>query len=432
MDNNKPHSTAKDDKSEALESNAQASELEQAASQSSTKDTGPEASTTKEASQQVETFQQSEPQPSQAETVQTSESGAPAAETTNSAAKTHIGVKFSLFLLLIIAVAAGGLSAWLWMSLQQQNEASMQLQQQVSAQAAQINQGQKQLNNALNATQQQLSQLQKLQQNDSKAYGQLAELESETQALKERVAVVARRSPNHWMASEAEYLVRMAGRKLWLERDPVTAAGLLEAADERIKSMRDPALMPLRQALVKDIKATKSIKSTDVVGTVYTLDSIIAQLDQLPLNRAKDYQVNTESEISDNLADWQTNLAKTWQEITESFIIIRKRTTDLEPLLAPEQQWYLVENVRNKLLQAQLAVYNYDQVNYRQSITFASNWIKQYFDLQDSRTQDALTSLDALSTLKIETATQHKFHSTKLLQQLITYGEILPDEETEQ
>ena len=53
--------------------------------------------------------------------------------------------------------------------------------------------------------------------------------------------------PNDWMLAESEYLVRMAGRKLWLEHDIVSAITLLGNADERIKALNDPSLMPIRK-----------------------------------------------------------------------------------------------------------------------------------------------------------------------------------------
>ncbi|WP_394130145.1 uroporphyrinogen-III C-methyltransferase [Shewanella maritima] len=347
--------------------------------------------------------------------------------------KTHIGVKLSLFFIALIAIGVSGFSAWLYFSLNAQQQASNQIETQLNSQTGRLDSTASQFNQSLSQTSQRIAELEVLQRSDTQAYQELQQLKSTTEELSQRVSVVARRSPNHWMASEAEYLVRMAGRKLWLEKDPLTATGLLEAADERIKSMRDPALMPIRQALANDIKQTKSVKSTDVVGTVYAIDALISQLDTLPLNRAKAQAGEdvVQQPITDSISDWQSNLAKTWQEMTETFITVRKRTTDLEPLLAPEQQWYLVENIRNKLLQAQLALYNYDEVNYRQSISFANKWITQYFDLEATETQASLDTLQALSTLKIERISQHKFQSTKLLQQLITYGELMPMEEPE-
>ncbi|WP_428617603.1 uroporphyrinogen-III C-methyltransferase, partial [Shewanella sp.] len=99
-------------------------------------------------------------------------------------------------------------------------------------------------------------------------------------------------------------------------------------------------------------------------------------------------------------------------------------------LLAPDQQWYLVENIRNKLLQAQLALFRQDQVNYRQSVTLARKWIFQYFDLDDNKTEQTLAALDALATLEIQSPTIEQFAATPLLQQLVTNGSLIKDRET--
>ncbi|MEZ9142221.1 MULTISPECIES: uroporphyrinogen-III C-methyltransferase [unclassified Shewanella] len=346
-----------------------------------------------------------------------------AASTSNR--KSSWWVRLSILLCLIIALAGIGISYLLLVELESQKIELQTQNQQTQAISNEVTE-------ALIEPKRRIAELEIQQQNDSLAYQQQNQLAKSHQQLQERVATIAQRNPNHWMASEAEYLVRMAGRKLWLENDPKTAASLLSSADDRIEAMKDPALLPIRRALAHDLAKTNAIKTTDVAGTIYTIDSILIQLDSLPLNRAKAQSAEDLAEqhvMTDSLDDWQSNLAKTWHSVTDGFITIRKRTTDLEPLLAPDQQWYLIENIRNKLLQAQLALYQHDEVNYRQSIGFARTWIQQYFDLEETKTQEAMTALDALITVKIEQVKHTNFESTRLLQQLITFGSLVPTEE---
>lgn len=352
---------------------------------------------------------QSEPQSSSAQ---------PAANELPAANKTTPwGVIITLFLLLIIAftTAAGGYH--LYQQLELQKAQSLALEQKLQAELVKPNQ--------------RIAFLEQ-QQNQFKSAVDLAlsTAQSEQTQLQERVSIIAQRNPNHWRAEEAKYLVRLAGQKLWLEKDPSTATSLLKAADERIKSMRDPSLMPLRKALAKDIAATASIKNTDIAGTVLTLDTLIDGIETLPLNRAETHfsaEELKDTQVSDSLDDWQSNLAKSWQALIDDFVIIRKRTTDAAPLLEPDQQWYLVENTRNKLLQAQLALYRQDQVNYRNSVKLARKWIYQYFDLKDQQVTDALATLDALETLKIQTTSIERFDSSNLLNQLVTYGNLMTE-----
>ena len=342
----------------------------------------------------------------------------------------RLGVLFSL-LVAIVAIAA---CYWLYLQLDQQSNSQTQLGQNISEQVTQNKSLKYELQQTAMATNKRIGTLEQQQLNDTKAYAKLAQLQQSNKQLQERVAVIAQRSPNHWMASEAEYLVRMAGRKLWLENDPQTAIGLLQSADERISAMKDPALTVLRKALADDITKVKALKTTDITNTIFDLDTLIDGLTQLPLNRVDENFADNKStqQVTDSIDDWQQNLARTWHDLTDGFITIRKRTTDLEPLLSPEQQWYLVENIRNKLLQAQLALYRFDQLNYQQSISLADKWLQQYFDLSDPKTKTMIASLDKLAKVNIEKITLNKFQASPLLQQLVMYGEIMPTGEPTQ
>ncbi|WP_413491050.1 uroporphyrinogen-III C-methyltransferase [Shewanella baltica] len=305
-----------------------------------------------------------------------------------------------------------------------------QMQQQLLAQDAKNIALQDQLQQALLQPNQRIGQLEQQQLNDAKTYQELTKLAADQNQLQDRVDKLAQRSPTHWMASEAEYLVNMAGRKLWLEKDPRTATDLLKSADETIAAMNNPALLPIRKALAKDIAATASIKTTDIDGNVLALDALIEQLDKLPLNRTDaETDAPEDTTITGDLNDWQSNLGKTWKALTQDFITIRHKTADAPALLAPEQQWYLVENIRHKLLQSQLALYRYDRAAYHQSLMMARKWIQTYFDTQDHKTAEVIAEIDKLATLELDPITLKSFAAKPLLLQLTSYGELTSSED---
>lgn len=305
-----------------------------------------------------------------------------------------------------------------------------QMQQQLLAQDAKNIALQDQLQQALLQPNQRIGQLEQQQLNDAKTYQELTKLAEDQNQLQDRVNKLAQRSPTHWMASEAEYLVNMAGRKLWLEKDPRTATDLLKSADETIAAMNNPALLPIRKALAKDIAATASIKTTDIDGNILALDALIEQLDKLPLNRTDaETDAPEDTTITGDLNDWQSNLGKTWKALTQDFITIRHKTADAPALLAPEQQWYLVENIRHKLLQSQLALYRYDRAAYHQSLMMARKWIQTYFDTQDHKTAEAIAEIDKLATLELDPITLKSFAAKPLLLQLTSYGELTSSED---
>jgi len=305
-----------------------------------------------------------------------------------------------------------------------------QLQQQLLVQDAKNVALQDQLQQALLQPNQRIGQLEQQQLNDAKTFQELAKLAEDQNQLQDRLNKLAQRSPTHWMASEAEYLVNMAGRKLWLEKDPRTATDLLKSADETIAAMNNPALLPIRKALARDIAATASIKTTDIDGSVLALDALIEQLDKLPLNRADAAaDAPEDTNITGDLNDWQSNLGKTWKALTQDFITIRHRTADAPALLAPEQQWYLVENIRHKLLQSQLALYRYDRATYHQSLMMARKWIQTYFDTQDHKTVETIAEIDKLATVVLDPITLKSFAAKPLLLQLTSYGELTSSED---
>ncbi|WP_299003688.1 uroporphyrinogen-III C-methyltransferase [uncultured Shewanella sp.] len=330
----------------------------------------------------------------------------------------NTGKIWGLLLLLVLITALGAVGGgYLYQQLQNQQSSTRLLEQKLTSALVKPNEKIKQLSIAQGQLKQTLNQ-------------ELTQFNKAQTDLKQQVALIAQRSPNTWRAEEALYLVRLAGRKLWLEQDPRTAASLLKAADERIESMMDPSLTPLRKALSKDISAVLSIKEADISGTALTLDDIIDNINTLPLHRSemnKPKPIDSDK-MSNSISDWQTNLAKSWHALIDDFVLIRKRTTDAAPLLAPNQQWYLIENIQNKLLQAQLALYRQDQVNYRSSLALAKKWITQYFDLSNAKVADTITTLDALLTLKIETTQIKHFQSMKLLTQVVNYGNLLSEE----
>lgn len=349
------------------------------------------------------------------------------AEPQSTARKTTVSIRSSWAIRLGVLLALGltvcslGGGFMLYQQMQQQlltqNEKNLALQEQ--------------LQQALLQPNQRIGQLEQQQLNDAKTYQELAQLTEEQKQLQDRINKLAQRSPTHWMASEAEYLVNMAGRKLWLEKDPRTATDLLKSADETIAAMNNPALLPIRKALAKDIAATASIKTTDIDGSVLTLDTLIEQLDKLPLNRTDlDADAPQDTVITGNLSDWQSNLGKTWKALTEDFITIRHKNADAPALLAPEQQWYLVENIRHKLLQCQLALYRYDRASYHQSLMMARKWIQTYFDIQDHKTVEAIAEIDKLATLELDPITVKSFAAKPLLLQLTSYGELTLSEDT--
>ncbi|WP_429093588.1 uroporphyrinogen-III C-methyltransferase [Aeromonas veronii] len=277
--------------------------------------------------------------------------------------------------------------------------------------------------------QQLASALSKIDQTSSKDAEQLAaldqtqqQLQGEMQGLQNRVLDLNDKRPNDWMLAESEYLVRMAGRKLWLEHDLVSAITLLGNADERIAALNDPSLMPIRKALAEDIAKLKGMPRIDREGLTLKLAALSDQIELLPLSTVSMPEAKAEPDqaVSTNPDEWESNLKKNWVKFTENFVTIRRRDGAVEALLSPQQEIFLRENLKTKLLQAQLSVYREQQALYEDSLDKAQRWLTQYFDTDNSATRYMQGEIDKLKGEQIQIDYPAQFKTQAMLEQVLT------------
>ncbi|MCO4172385.1 uroporphyrinogen-III C-methyltransferase [Aeromonas veronii] len=277
--------------------------------------------------------------------------------------------------------------------------------------------------------QQLASALSKIDQTSSKDAEQLAalgqtqqRLQGEMQGLQNRVLDLNDKRPNDWMLAESEYLVRMAGRKLWLEHDLVSAITLLGNADERIAALNDPSLMPIRKALAEDIAKLKGMPRIDREGLTLKLAALSDQIELLPLSTVSMPEAKAEPDqaVSTNPDEWESNLKKNWVKFTENFVTIRRRDGAVEALLSPQQEIFLRENLKTKLLQAQLSVYREQQALYEDCLDKAQRWLTQYFDTDNSATRYMQGEIDKLKGEQIQIDYPAQFKTQAMLEQVLT------------
>ncbi|MCJ2378749.1 uroporphyrinogen-III C-methyltransferase [Vibrio sp. ZSDZ34] len=223
-------------------------------------------------------------------------------------------------------------------------------------------------------------------------------------SLQLAVADVKGRRPNDWLLAEADYLVKLAGRKLFLEHDVVSATRLMESADQRIAALNDPSLVSLRQAMANDITKLRSVPLIDRDGLVLRLTSLQQTVDTLPLANAilPDAPEEVKKEVSQDLYDWQDNLKTSLKNFSENFITFRTRDGNVIPLLSPEQHFYLRENIKSKLETAIRSVYKEQGEVYQLSLSTAEQWSKSFFDNNDNAVKEFGKSLAALSQQNIQ------------------------------
>lgn len=103
----------------------------------------------------------------------------------------------------------------------------------------------------------------------------------------------------------------------------------------------------------------------------------------------------------------------------DNFITIRRRDDTAVPLLAPNQDIYLRENIRSRLLVAAQAVPRHQEETYRQALENVSTWVRAYYDTDDATTKAFLDEVDQLSQQNISMDLPETLQSQAMLEKLM-------------
>ncbi|MGF1759008.1 uroporphyrinogen-III C-methyltransferase [Photobacterium sagamiensis] len=250
----------------------------------------------------------------------------------------------------------------------------------------------------------------------------ITQQEKSITGLQLALAEMKGRRPNDWLLAEADYLIKMAGRKLWLEHDAVSATILLESADHRIAELNDPSLTSVRKAMNDDITALKAVARVDRDGLVLRLASLQEQVAKLPLANViiPEAEAVKEETVSTSVNDWQDNLMTSLKNFSDYFITYRHRDGSVIPLLSPKQDFYLQENIKSKLETAIRSVYREQGELYSKSLLMAKEWAEQFYNLDEPATQSFINVLDQLAKENIEASYPGKLKSQILITDVIS------------
>ena len=179
----------------------------------------------------------------------------------------------------------------------------------------------------------------------------------------------------------------------------------LKQAEERLARYNQPRLERVRRAVAKDLERTRNAGVTDITVLTIRLDEVIRQVDDLPLlsaperratPRAANVAANgSPNSVANSVANgagsaasasasgwtallgerWSALAGTVWQEV-KGLVRVTRIDQPEAMLVAPEQAFFLRENLKLRLLNARLAL------------------LSRQFDTAQSDLRDALVTLE--------------------------------------
>ena len=227
----------------------------------------------------------------------------------------------------------------------------------------------------------------------------LAESQNQQAALEALYRELAP-SRDEWALTEIEQVLQLASQQIQLARSVPSALAALQLADSKLQRLDRPQFVPLRRALARDMDRLKAVPYVDVSGISLRLDQALATVDTLPLALEERLPPQPAPAPPADEAGWRRFLRAVWQDVRQ-LIRIENLDRPEAPLLAPQQQFFLRENLKLRLLSARFSLLLHDQQNFRADLSAADAWLRQYFDTHSPAVSTLQTLLKQLQATDI-------------------------------
>ena len=228
--------------------------------------------------------------------------------------------------------------------------------------------------------------------------------------LEALVQSVARSRDENLVAdSEATLRAGLQQGALTGSAEPVVAA--LKQIDDRFARANQPRLEPVRRAIARDLDRVKAASVADVATLSIKLDEAVRLIDELPLLSAAEPRRDlarggakaaavpaSAPESASGFGAWLSRefghagrvvAEGAWAEI-RSLVRVTRIDQPEAMLVAPEQAFFLKENLKLRLLNARLSLLARQFDASRADLRWAKGAIERYFDRSSRRTQIAL------------------------------------------
>lgn len=240
----------------------------------------------------------------------------------------------------------------------------------------------------------------------------VAEVALQRGQLEELIQSLSRsRDENLVVDIEAALRVALQQTAITGSAEPMVAA--LKSADERLARVSQPRLEGVRRAIARDLDRVKAVGVADISALVIKLDEVVRLIDELPLlSTASDGDAKAAStaptkaqraggtrgaastpatEVS-TVAGWRDKVqqwwAPAWNEL-RSLVRVTRIDAPEAMLMAPEQSFFLRENLKLKLLNARLALLSRQFDTAQSDMQAALAALGRYFDGSSRKTTAA-------------------------------------------
>jgi uroporphyrin-3 C-methyltransferase len=206
------------------------------------------------------------------------------------------------------------------------------------------------------------------------------------------------RSRDENLVVDIESALRLAQQQAQLTGSVQPLLAALNSAEQRLTKVAQPRLAPVLRAVTRDIERIKATAVADTPALLFKLDELVRVVDSLPLlnavgNTPKDKPVpavpTTSWAKAISMSWWEKVWADIWND-AQSLIRVSRIDKPEASMLAPDQSYFVRENLKLRLLNARLGLLarHFDVV--QSDMKQATDDLERFFDMQTRQGQNTL------------------------------------------
>jgi uncharacterized protein HemX len=287
-----------------------------------------------------------------------------------------------------LGIVATLLSAGVWLdSRDQSRSAKTELARKLSEFDASVKESRLLARNADDMTRETLSRLAQVESQLANSREQQLALESLYKELS--------RDRDQWALADIEQIILTASQQLQLAGNLRAAIVALETADLRLQRLDKPQFSAIRLAISNDLAKLRAVPDFDQAGISMRLIAQINGIDKWPLSSSHtqtgSHGRKPKGPITHDLLAELKNLVQ-----------IRRMDQGEPALLTPEQEYFLRQNLKLRLLSARLSVLMHDENGYKSDLDASLKLLGRYFNTQDATVVSAMKELRTLAGIRVE------------------------------
>jgi len=213
------------------------------------------------------------------------------------------------------------------------------------------------------------------------------------------------RSRDENLLVDIEAAIRMAQQQGAITGSTEPLVLVLRQSDERLARYSQPRLEGVRRAISRDLDRVKSVGAADIASLTIKLDEAMRMVDELPLLAQAEPRREPSRPPAPASAPraaasaaaprpwslpaawgeaWNSASSRVWDEVRSLVRVTRVDHPDAA-LLAPEQAFFVRENLKLRLLNARLALLSRQFPTAQSDLLGAQAMIDRYFDRSSRR-----------------------------------------------